>query len=142
MEFPPSHQRRTRGVEPFLLDDRLAMFSSMGAAVWNTSSGEEVNTVAGGPGRTEGLAVAPGGDMVVTCGDAGAIAWDVGSGEKLHAFEIPGPPPSAQCAAARRHLHRPSCLVAVALGPVLDPQGIGRGVSWRDLPRVERRSLL
>lgn len=58
------------------------------------------------------------------------VVWDIvsfpGTARAIHRFEDLEPRP----------VHRRSklCFVALGLGRAADPRGIGRGLSWRELP--------
>jgi len=99
--------------------DLVATMSVHGVIVLNISDGEIAHAFTTTPDWTYDFAVAHGGDLIAACGANGVALWDLGSGARLRAF------PALGCRS-----------VAVGVGRALDPQGCGRGVSWRELPQA------
>lgn len=117
-------------IVPFPHGDRLITFNFGAVIVWNTTSGDELLRLNSESNWTHDAAVSPGGDVIVTCTSRQVVVWDIvsfpGTARAIHRFEDLEPRP----------VHRRSklCFVALGLGRAADPRGIGRGLSWRELP--------
>lgn len=119
------------GLLPFPQGDLLATFNLEVATIWNATSGEAVHRFPSFPNWIFGLAVSPGGDMLVLCGSDEVTVWDVGKAQRLYELEFESELGHAMAAPA-------SCFAAVGMGNALDPHGFGRGLSWRELSHLAR----
>lgn len=97
----------------------LVAVTTDGAFTVNSTSGETLHSLASAPEWVLDVSIAPGGDMVVTCGNQGLNVWDARSGAKLYGID-----------------HLDDCmLVGVGVGRVLDSSGFGCG-AWDELGRL------
>lgn len=89
--------------------------------VMNVTSGAVLHRMVETPDITVAACVPPAGDIIATLGVHNISVWDVASGAKLESMA---------------HSRLQSTDIAVGLGSVLDPDGFGPGVSWKDLPEM------
>lgn len=101
------------GLEAVPRGDHVAGWSTGGLVVWDAQSQEEVLRASA---RTSSLAAALDGDTLFACGPEGLVAWSLSKRSAI-------PVGSGDC-----------LLVVAGLTSALDPQGLGGGTSWRELP--------
>lgn len=118
---------------------RLATMTRSGGVVWDAMSGEALVRLPGFD--VEDVVVSPAGDVIAVCDVGRVVVFDVASGATLRVFDAGvrrSEAPPSHAAQARRRMRGgvSACGVAIGIGTALDPDGIGRGVFWRDLTRV------
>jgi len=105
---------------PFPDGQRLAMVYRSQLLIWNVTSGVALHNIS--HAAIESVAIAPCGDVIATCSDVRAAAWDTQTGAQVL---VPVRMQNYQGDVVR------SCFVAVSWGTVLG-HGV-RGPPWRSL---------
>lgn len=118
----PQHVDDVMALEFFPTGDRLLALSPRVATILSASTGKTLRSLRSGEGSTfAGWAIAPGGDVLATCGPGTVTLWDARTEERL--ASTPGD---------RLADFLTPCHVAFGLGRSFDPRGFGRGISARD----------
>jgi len=106
--------------------EQLITLGRTTATLWNTTSGLAEHRLA----NTWGVAVAPLGELVVTCAATEVAVWSVADGTCIATMP------------AEALMDSRACIVAIGPGAALDGAGFGRGLSWSEVASLHSAGML